>query len=119
MSKAAKNVWMSAQQSCLDLGIMPTEDNAQTLIKRGATSVKSGQNYAARSGIQDVSQKPYTNEFGEQEILETICDRNMEYAERFVERNMAKFQGGVHNMTLASLYIMRRQRQKLDELSKK
>ena len=116
MTVAAK-VWNTAKQQCLDLGLEATVDNAKKLIRRGGSSVKNMQNYHARQDVTDIELKPYTNEFGEQEAFGAICDRNMEYAERFVEKNMAKFQGGVNNMTDATLYIMRRQREQLDTLT--
>ena len=109
------NVWNTAKQQCLDLGMAPNENNAKKLIKRGGSSVKNMRNYVARNDITDIEQKPYTNEFGEQEAFGSICERNMEYAERFVEKNMSKFQGGVNNMTIAAMYIMRRQRQQLNK----
>jgi len=110
-------VWNTAKQQCLDLDMKPSVGNAKKLIKRGGRSVKDAKNYVARQAFVNIADKPYTNEFGEQEALGSICDRNMEYAERFVEKNMAKFQGGVNNMTDATLYIMRRQREQLDTLT--
>jgi hypothetical protein len=76
-------------------------------------------NYYNRRDITDIEQKPYTNEFGEQEAFGSICDRNLEYAEDFVNKNMKKFQGGVKNMTEASLYIIHMQRQQIQKLSGK
>lgn len=111
------SVWNTAKQQCLDLDMTPTVNNAKKLIKRGGRSVKDARNYVARQAFMNIADKPYTNEFGEQESLGSICDRNMEYAEQFVEKNMAKFQGGVNNMTEATLYIMRRQREQLDTLT--
>lgn len=111
------SVWNAAKQQCLDLDMTPTVNNAKKLIKRGGRSVKDARNYVARQAFNNIAEKPYTNEFGEQEPLGLICDRNMEYAEHFVEKNMAKFQGGVNNMTDATLYIMRRQREQLDTLT--
>lgn len=111
------SVWNTAKQQCLDLDMTPTVNNAKKLIKRGGRSVKDARNYIARQAFMNIADKPYTNEFGEQEALGSICDRNMEYAEQFVEKNMAKFQGGVNNMTEATLYIMRRQREQLDTLT--
>ena len=108
-------VWNAAKQQCLDLNLEPNEHNAKKLIKRGGSSVKNMRNYFARQDITNIEQKPYTNEFGEQEAFGSICDRDMEYAENFVNKNMAKFQGGVNNMTIAALYIMRKQREQLNK----
>ena len=113
---SATKVWNTAKQQCLDLNLKPTVDNANKLIRRGGSSVKNMRNYNARSEITDISEKPYTNEFGDQEAFGSICDRNIGYAEQFVDKNMRKFQGGVSNMTIAALYIVRRQREQLDNL---
>lgn len=115
MTTVAK-VWNTAKQECLDLGMTPTVDNAKSLIKRGGTSVRTMQNYVDRKDVTDIRQKPYTNEFGEQEAFGDICERNLEYAEQFVRKNMKKFQGGVKNMNVASLYIIQKQREQLDNL---
>lgn len=114
MTTVAK-VWNAAKQQCLDLGLPANESNAKKLIKRGGSSVRNMRNYLSRCEIMDIEEKPYTNEFGKQEAFGSICDRNMEYAERFVEKNMNKFQGGVNNMTMAAMYIMRRQREQLNK----
>lgn len=116
MTSAAK-VWNTAKQQCLDLELEPTVDNANKLIRRGGSSVKNMRNYNARSEITDISQKPYTNEFGDQEAFGSICDRNIEYAEQFVDKNYKKFQGGVSNMTNAAMYIVRCQRERLNMLT--
>lgn len=110
----AQQFFAEAKQTCLDLGFTPTIKSARRVLNSGKSSIKSGKNYFARREITDISQKPYTNEFGDQEAFGAICERNLEYAESFVENNMKKFQGGVKNMTDATLYIMRRQRQELN-----
>jgi len=109
------NVWNTAKQQCLDLGMAPNENNAKKLIKRGGSSVRNFRNYLERNEITEIEHKPYTNEFGKQEAFGSICERNMEYAEHFVEKNMKKFQGGVNNMTIAAMYIMRKQREQLNK----
>lgn len=110
----AQQFFAEAKQTCLDLGFTPNIKSARRVLNSGKSSIKSGKNYFARREIADISQKPYTNEFGDQEAFGAICERNLEYAESFVENNMKKFQGGVKNMTDATLYIMRRQRQELN-----
>ena len=115
MTTVAK-VWNAAKQQCLDLDLPPNEYNAKKLIKRGGSAIKNFRNYLDRKDVVNISEKPYTNEYGEQEAFGSICDRNLEYAELFVQKNMRKFQGGVDNMTHATLYIMRKQREQLDKL---
>jgi hypothetical protein len=110
----ANQFFAEAKQTCLDLGFVPTIKSARRVLKTGKSSLRSMKNYYDRKEITDISEKPYTNEFGDQEAFGSICERNLEYAESFVENNMKKFQGGVKNMTDATLYIMRRQRQELN-----
>ena len=110
----ANHFFAEAKQTCLDLGFTPNLKSARRVLKSGKSSIKGSNNYFARREIFDISEKPYTNEFGDQEAFGSICERNLEYAESFVENNMKKFQGGVKNMTDATLYIMRRQRQELN-----
>jgi len=116
MTSTVAKVWNEAKQQCLDLGLEPSAKNATKLIKRGGSSVKNMRNYFFRREITKIELKPYTNEFGKQEPFGEICDRNMEYAEAFVNRNMNKFQGGVSNMTTAALYIMRKQREQINNM---
>ena len=116
MTVTAK-VWNAAKQQCLDLDLPANENNAKKIIKRGGSSIRNMRDYLSRREIVDIEDKPYTNEFGKQEAFGSICDRNMEYAELFVQKNMNKFQGGVNNMTIAAMYIMRKQREQLDTLT--
>ena len=44
------------------------------------------------------------------------ASRLLEYAEKFVEATMSRFQGGVKNMTEASMYIIRCQRAEINKL---
>ena len=116
MTSTVAKVWNEAKQQCLDLGMEPSVKSATKLIKRGGSSVKNMRNYFSRREVTDIELKPYTNEFGKQEPFGEICDRNMEYAEAFVNKNMNKFQGGVSNMTSAALFIMRKQREQIDKM---
>lgn len=113
----ANTFYAEAKQACLDLGMSPNLGSSRRILRSGKTSVKGMKNYFNRREVADIAQKPYTNEFGEQEAFGDICDRNLEYAEAYVEKNMAKFQGGVKNMTEASLFVMRKQREQIKQLS--
>lgn len=112
----ANRIANAAKQACLDLGLEPTFNSARRVLDRGKSSIRSLKNYYNRREITNIAEKPYTNEFGEQEAFGDICERNLEYATVFVEKNMNKFQGGVNNMTEASMYIMRKQREELKNL---
>lgn len=118
MTKAtsAAKLFDQSKQFCMDLGLLPDLDNASRLLKSGAASVRGNINYRSRKDIVDIAEKPYTNEFGKQEAFGSICDRDLEYAERFVEATMSRFQGGVRNMTEASMYIIRCQRAEINKL---
>ena len=109
--------YAEAKQACLDLGLQPNLGSTRRILKTGASTIKNMNNYFDRREITDIEKKPYTNEFGEQEPFGDICDRNLEYAERFVEKHMDRFQGGVKNMTEASLFVMRKQREQIKKLS--
>lgn len=111
----ANRIANEAKQACLDLGFEPNISSARKILKRGKSAIKGYKNYLMRREVYDIKEKPYTNEFGEQEAFGSICERNLEYAEGFVNKNMKKFQGGVSNMTDASLYIMKKQREQLDK----
>lgn len=115
----ANQFFAEAKQTCLDLGFVPTIKSARRVLKTGKSSLRSMKNYYDRKEITDISEKPYTNEFGEQEAFGSICERNLEYAEGFVNKNMKKFQGGVKNMTEASLHIIHMQRIQIQKLSGK
>ena len=115
----AKTLYNEAKQACLELGLSPNLGSSRRLLRSGKTAVKGLKNYTLRKDEKDISKKPYTNEFGEQEPFGMICDRNLEYAEDFVQKNMAKFEGGVKNMTEASFLIMQKQRQKIKSLMEK
>ena len=115
----ASALYTEAKQICLELGLAPNLGSSRRILRSGKTAVKGATNYYNRKGETDISKKPYTNEFGEQEAFGAICDRNLEYAEDFVQKNMAKFEGGVKNMTEASFYIMRIQRAQIKALSDK
>lgn len=115
----ANRIAAEAKQACLDLGLSPELPSVRRVLKTGKSAIKSMSNYYNRRPITDIELKPYTNEFGEQEPFGEICDRNLEYAEVFVEKNMAKFEGGIRNMTKASTLVMRKQRQKIEELTNK
>lgn len=112
----ANRIATEAKQACLDLGMEPSVYSARKILNRGKSAITGYKNYLNRREVYDISEKPYTNEFGEQEAFGAICDRNLEYAENFVNKNMKKFQGGVGNMTDASLYIMKKQREQLNKL---
>lgn len=112
----ANRIANAAKQACLELGLEPTFKSSRRVIESGKTSIRSFKNYHNRREITNIAEKPYTNEFGEQEAFGDICERNLEYATVFVEKNMGKFQGGVNNMTEASMYIMKKQRQELKNL---
>jgi hypothetical protein len=113
----ANRIANAAKQACLELGLEPTFKSSRRVIESGKTSIRSMKNYYNRKEITSIEQKPYTNEFGQQEAFGSICARNLEYAEGFVQKNMAKFEGGVNNMTEASFYIMRIQREQINKLS--
>jgi hypothetical protein len=112
----AKTLYKEAQQTCLDLGLSPTLGSARRVLKTGKTSIKSMSNYYVRREVLEIADKPYTNEYGQQEPFGDICERNLEYAEMFVERNMNKFQGGVRNMTEASRFVIQEQRKQIKKL---
>lgn len=109
--------YTEAKQACLELGLSPNLGSTRRILRAGKSSIKNMNNYYDRREILEIEKKPYTNEFGDQEPFGSICDRNLEYAERFVEKHMDRFQGGVKNMTEASILVMRKQRQKIKELS--
>ena len=113
----ANTFYAEAKQACLDLGLSPNLGSSRRILRSGKTAVKSASNYYHRKDEADISKKPYTNEFGEQEAFGDICERNLEYAEDFVMKNLAKFEGGVKNMTEASFYVMKMQRQQIKALS--
>lgn len=115
----ANTFYTEAKQACLELGLSPNLGSSRRLLRSGKTAVKSSNNYYNRKNETDIAKKPYTNEFGEQEAFGSICERNLEYAEDFVKKNSAKFEGGVANMTEASFYIMRMQREQIKALSGK
>jgi hypothetical protein len=115
-STNAAKLYNQSKQFCMNLGLLPDFDNASRLLKSGATSVKGNLNYHSRKDIVDIALKPYTNEFGEQEAFGSICSRDLEYAEKFVEKTMSRFQGGVKNMTEASMHIIRCQRAEINKL---
>ena len=110
-------LYTEAKQACLELGLAPNLGSSRRILRSGKTAVKSSTNYYNRKNETDIAKKPYTNEFGEQEAFGSICERNLEYAEDFVKKNAAKFDGGRQNMTEASLYIMRKQREQIKALS--
>lgn len=113
----ANRIAAEARQACFDLGLAPSLPSIKRILKTGKTSLRNMKNYYSRKDITDIAKKPYTNEFGQQEAFGSICERNLEYAEGFVQKNMAKFEGGVNNMTEASFYIMRIQREQINKLS--
>lgn len=113
-----KALYKEAQQACLDLGLTPDLKSSRRILQSGKSSIKGMENYQNRKTETDIAKKPYTNEYGEQEPFGDICNRNLPYAEDFVQKNMAKFEGGVRNMTEASLFVMRQQRVQIDRLSK-
>lgn len=115
----ANALYTEAKQACLELGLAPNLGSSRRILRSGKSAVKGATNYYNRKNEKDIAKKPYTNEFGEQEAFGLICDRNLEYAEDFVQKNMAKFEGGVKNMTEASFYIMRIQRAQIKALSEK
>ena len=115
----ANALYTEAKQACLDLGLQPNLGSSRRLLRSGKAAVKGANNYYNRKNETDIAKKPYTNEFGEQEAFGSICERNLEYAENFVKKNAAKFEGGVANMTEASFYIMRMQREQIKALSEK
>jgi hypothetical protein len=105
-----KVLYSEAKQACFDLGLEPNMQSSRRILQSGKTSIKSMANYNNRKNETDIAKKFYTNENGEQEAFGDICKRNLIYAESFVKKNMAKFEGGVRNMTDASLHVMRQQR---------
>lgn len=119
MTTNAQKLYTEARQACLGLDLKPTLGSARRLIKSGSSSIRGMKNYYQRREVMNISHKPYTNEFGEQEEFGSICDRNLPYAEKFVQKNLSKFEGGVRNMTEASIFVMRKQREQLNELLSK
>lgn len=115
-SNNAAKLYDQSKQFCLELGLLPDISNASRILKSGASSVRGNINYNRRKDITSIADKPYTNEYGQQEAFGTICDRDLEYAEKFVEKTMSRFQGGVKNMTEASMYIIRCQRAEIKKL---
>ncbi len=105
-----KVLYSEAKQACFDLGLEPNMESSRRILQSGKTSIKSMANYNNRKNETDIAKKLYTNEYGEQEAFGDICKRNLTYAESFVQKNMAKFEGGVRNMTEADDYVMRQQR---------
>ena len=112
----AAKLYGQSKQFCMDLGLIPDFDSASRLLRSGVSSVRGNLNYRTRRDIVDIAKKPYTNEFGKQEAFGSICYRDLEYAEKFVEATMSRFQGGVKNMTEASMYIIRCQRAEINKL---
>ena len=66
------SVWNTAKQQCLDLDMKPSVGNAKKLIKRGGRSMKDAKNYVARQAFINIADKPYTNEFGEQDNGDSV-----------------------------------------------
>jgi len=115
-STNAAKLYEQSKQFCMDLGLLPDLENASRLLKSGASSVRGNLNYRTRKDVTDIALKPYTNEFGDQEAFGSICERDLEYAEKFVAKTMRRFQGGVQNMTEASMHIIRCQREEIKKL---
>jgi hypothetical protein len=116
MTTNAQKLYTEAKQTCLNLGIEPTFKSTRRLVKTGGSAIKNAKNYFSRRDVTQIKDKPYTNEFGDQEPFGSICERNLSYAEDFVAKNMKKFQGGVQNMTDASMLVMQYQRKEIDRL---
>jgi len=116
MASNAQKLYTEARQTCMDIGIKPTFKSTRRLVKTGGVACKGMKNYYNRREVTNIEQKPYTNEFGEQEAFGSICQRNLDYAEEFVAKNVKKFQGGLNNMTEASNLVMKYQRMEIDRL---
>jgi len=116
MATNAQKLYTEARQTCMDIGIKPTFKSTRRLVKSGGTAIRSTKNYFDRRDVTNIENKPYTNEFGEQEAFGSICQRNLDYAEEFVTKNMRKGQGLVRNMTEASNLIIKYQRMEIDRL---
>jgi len=116
MATNAQKLYNEARQTCMDIGIKPTFKSTRRLVKTGGCTIRGNKNYFNRREVMDIEKKPYTNEFGEQEAFGSICQRNLEYAEQFVSKNMKKGQGIVNNMTEASDLVMKYQRKEIDRL---
>lgn len=116
MTNNAQKLYTEARQTCMDIGIKPTFKSTRRLVKTGGSTIRSTKNYFNRREVTSIEDKPYTNEFGEQEAFGGICQRNLTYAEQFVAKNLKKGQGLVTNMTEASALVMKYQRKEIDRL---
>jgi len=116
MSNNAQKLYTEARNTCMDLGMKPTFKSTRRLVKTGGVAIKSTKNYFNRREVMNIEEKPYTNEFGEQEAFGSICERNLQYAEEFVAKNLKKFQGGLVNMSEASDLVLKYQRMEIDRL---
>lgn len=118
MTSNAQKLYTEARQTCMDLGMKPDLKSARRVVKTGGNAIKCTKNYQSRRDFTKIEDKPYTNEFGEQEAFGSICRRNLSYAEDFVAKNLKKFQGGVQNMTDASMLVLEYQRKEINRLKK-
>ena len=105
MTNITNRVFKQFKTTATQLGLPLTDGTSSKLFNRARSSIVGGRNYTTRKVVTHVADKPYVNEFGEQEALSSIADRNFDYAWDSVQRNKDRFEGGVNNMTECQQYL--------------